>query len=172
MHCRQILYCLSHQGRSPVRGRAESKSRSESRAHVLSAMLHCSNQAADALQTPEPSIGQVKPGEGVSATTSGCPHSEVMLPTAPRDRPSEAAPLKRRTQALALEKSGFTYHLLGFPHGSAGKESACNAGDAGLIPGSGRSPGKGNSNPLLCSCLENPMNRGAWSMWSQESDTT
>ena len=139
-----------------MRGRAEYKSRSESRAHVLSAMLHCSNQAADALQTPEPSIGQVKPGEGVSATTSGCPHSEVMLPAAPRDRPSEAAPLKRRTQALALEKSVFTYHLLGVPQGSSGKESAYHAGDtedAGLIPGSGRS-GKGNSNPLQYSCLK------------------
>ena len=43
-----------------------------------------------------------------------------------------------------------------------GKESACNAGDLGLIPGSGRSPGEGNGYPLQCSCLENPMDRGAW----------
>ena len=42
------------------------------------------------------------------------------------------------------------------------KESACNLGDAGLIPGSGISSGEGNGNPLQCSCLENPMNRGAW----------
>ena len=42
------------------------------------------------------------------------------------------------------------------------KESACNAGDQGSIPGSGRSPGKGNGNPLQRSCLENPMDRGAW----------
>ena len=55
---------------------------------------------------------------------------------------------------------------MGFPHSSVGKESACNAGDPGLIPGSGRSPGEGNSNthsiPLQYSCLENPMDRGAW----------
>ena len=41
------------------------------------------------------------------------------------------------------------------------KESACNAGDLGLFPGSGRSPGEANGNPLQCSCLENPMDIGA-----------
>ena len=51
---------------------------------------------------------------------------------------------------------------LGFPGGSDGKESACNAGDTGLIPGSGRSPGGGNGNLLQHSCMENPMDRGAW----------
>ena len=58
--------------------------------------------------------------------------------------------------------------FLGFPCGSVGKESACNVGDLGLIPGSGRSP-KGNGNPLQYSCLENPMDRvhGV-----AESDTT
>ena len=50
----------------------------------------------------------------------------------------------------------------GFPCSSVGKESACNAGDLGLIPGSGRSPGKGNGNTLQYSCLENLMDRGAW----------
>ena len=44
----------------------------------------------------------------------------------------------------------------GFPGGSEGKESACNAGDAGLIPGLGRSPGGGHGSPLKYSCLENP----------------
>ena len=48
-----------------------------------------------------------------------------------------------------------------FPRGSESKESACNAGDLGLIPGLGRSPGEGNGNPLQYSCLENPMDRGA-----------
>ena len=43
-----------------------------------------------------------------------------------------------------------------------GKESACNAGDLGSIPESGRLPGEGNGNPLQYSCLENPMNGGAW----------
>ena len=52
--------------------------------------------------------------------------------------------------------------VMGFPHGSDGKASACNAGDQGLIPGLGRYPGEGNSNPLQYSCLENPMDRGDW----------
>ena len=51
---------------------------------------------------------------------------------------------------------------LGFPGGSGSKESVCNAGDLGSIPGSGRSPGEGNGNPLQYSCLENPMDREAW----------
>ena len=46
--------------------------------------------------------------------------------------------------------------------GSEVKASACNAGDLGLISGSGRSPGGGNGNPLQYSCLENPMDGGAW----------
>ena len=53
----------------------------------------------------------------------------------------------------------------GLPRWLSNKESACNAGAAGdkdLIPGSGRSPGEGHSNPLLYSCLENPTGRGAW----------
>ena len=49
-----------------------------------------------------------------------------------------------------------------FPGGSDGKASAYNAGDPGLIPGSGRSPGEGHGNPLQYSYLENPMDRGAW----------
>ena len=51
---------------------------------------------------------------------------------------------------------------LGFPWYSAGKESACNAGDPGSIPGSGRSAGEGKGSPLQYSCLGNPMDRGAW----------
>ena len=51
---------------------------------------------------------------------------------------------------------------MGFPCGSAGKESACNAGDMGSIPGLGRSPGEGNGNPLQYSCLENSVDRGDW----------
>ena len=49
-----------------------------------------------------------------------------------------------------------------FPDGFDGKESACNAGHPKLIPGSRRSPGKGNGNPLQCSCQENSMDREAW----------
>ena len=63
-----------------------------------------------------------------------------------------------------------------FPGGLDGKASAYNVGDPGSIPGLGRSPGEGNGNPLQYSCLENPMDRGAW--WAtnprgrKESDTT
>ena len=51
---------------------------------------------------------------------------------------------------------------MGFPSGSVVKNPPANAGDTGSIPGSGRSPGEGNGNPLQYSCLGNPMDRGAW----------
>ena len=68
----------------------------------------------------------------------------------------------------------------GFPGGSEVNASACNAGDLGSIPGLGRSPGEGNGNPLQYSCLENPMDRGAWwatvhrvaKSWTRLSDFT
>ena len=69
---------------------------------------------------------------------------------------------------LLEEKSGFTNYvcyLVGLPRWLSGKESTCTAGDtgdAGSFPGSGRSRVEGNGNPLQYSCLENPMNRGAW----------
>ena len=53
-------------------------------------------------------------------------------------------------------------YFYNFPGDSDGKASAYNAGDPGSIPGSGRSPGEGNGTPLQYSCLENPMDRGAW----------
>ena len=70
--------------------------------------------------------------------------------------------------------------MRGFPGGSDGKESACGAGDERSIPGSGRSSGEGNGNPLQYSCLENPMGGGAWQAtvhgvtksWTQLSDFT
>ena len=52
--------------------------------------------------------------------------------------------------------------VMGETAGSDGKESTCNAGDLGSVPGSGRSPREGNGNPLQYSCLENSMDRGAW----------
>ena len=54
------------------------------------------------------------------------------------------------------------YLILSFPGSSVGKESACNVGDLGLIPGLGRSLGEGNGNALQYSCLEDSMDRGAW----------
>ena len=69
---------------------------------------------------------------------------------------------------------------MGFPSGSDGKESTCNAGDPGLIPGSGRCSGEGNGNPLQYSCLENSMDGGVWratvhgvtKSWTRLSDFT
>ena len=68
--------------------------------------------------------------------------------------------------------------FLGFPGGSDGKDSACNAGDLSLIPGMGRPPGNGNGYPLQYSCLENSMDRrtqratvhGVAKSWTQISD--
>ena len=57
---------------------------------------------------------------------------------------------------------GAMLYNMGFPGGSDGKESSCNVGDLGLIPGWGKSPGEGHGNPLQYSCLDNPMERGAW----------
>ena len=86
---------------------------------------------------------------------------------------------KSRTEATSSYDSykGIIIRDLGFPGGSDGK-SACNMGDPGLIPGVGRSPGEGNGNPLQYSCLENPMDGGAWqaivhgvtNRWTRVSD--
>ena len=57
---------------------------------------------------------------------------------------------------------------LGFPGGSDGKEFACNMGDLSSIPGLGRSPGGGKGYPFHYSCLENPMDRGAWQVTVHE----
>ena len=56
----------------------------------------------------------------------------------------------------------YVMHVMGFPGGSEGKESACNAKGLGSIPGLGRFPGEGNSYPLQYSVLENSIDRGAW----------
>ena len=62
-----------------------------------------------------------------------------------------------------MTKDFLKKHIMSdFPGGADGKASVYNAGDLGLIPGLGRSPGKGNGNPLQGYCLENPMDRGAW----------
>ena len=64
--------------------------------------------------------------------------------------------------AESLHCSPEAITALGFPGGSDGKESACNAEDPGLIPGSGKYTGEENGNPLQYSCLENPTDGGAW----------
>ena len=63
---------------------------------------------------------------------------------------------------LAAAAAAAEGHQGGFPDGSVGKESACNAVELGLIPGSSRSSGGGHGNPLQYPCLESPMDRGAW----------
>ena len=68
-----------------------------------------------------------------------------------------------------MPKNAQTTTQLGFPGGLEGKASACNAGDPGSIPESGRSPGEGNGNPLQYSCLENPMDGGAVRLQSMGS---
>ena len=57
---------------------------------------------------------------------------------------------------------GDVVRIRGFPSSSDGNDSACNASHLGAIPGLERSPGEGNANPLQISCLENPVDRGAW----------
>ena len=69
---------------------------------------------------------------------------------------------------MSRKETGWQWRLLedkppkGLPRWLIGKVSACQAGDGGLIPGSGRSPGEGNGNPFQYSCLGNSMDRGAW----------
>ena len=69
----------------------------------------------------------------------------------------------RTLQKICLSKFGINTNDFGFSGDSDGKESACNVGALGSVPGSGRSPGEGNGNPLQYSCLEYPTeDRGAW----------
>ena len=69
---------------------------------------------------------------------------------------------RKRTSESMLNCTELMTNLMDFPGGSDGKASVYNAGDLGSIPGSGRFPGKRNGNPLQYSCLENPMDGGAW----------
>ena len=73
-------------------------------------------------------------------------------------RPSRQAATRQAGLCCVVPRDdGFRENQLGFPGGSAGKESACNVGELGLIPGLGRSPGEGKGYPLQFSGLENPM---------------
>ena len=69
---------------------------------------------------------------------------------------------KARASSVAILRLGCAVICLGIPGGSEGEESACSVEDLGLIPGSGRSPGEGNGNPLQYICLENPVDGEAW----------
>ena len=74
----------------------------------------------------------------------------------------KARSIKHRSGLMAWSFCASIFSPLGFPYSSVGKESTCRAGDLGSIPGSGRSPGEGNGNPLQYPCLENLMDAGAW----------
>ena len=79
------------------------------------------------------------------------------LPSEPRGSPGY-----NLFQSPSLVESVCLYSEVGFPWWLSGKEFTCQTGDAVLIPGSERSPGEGNGNPLQYSCLGNPMDTGAW----------
>ena len=75
---------------------------------------------------------------------------------------SEGSVPALRGSARSHQLFGYSYDLNSFPGGAEVKASACNVGDLGSIPGSGRSPGEGNGNSLQYSCPENPVDGGAW----------
>ena len=72
---------------------------------------------------------------------------------------ADSLPLSHQGSQDALR---ITQNALGLPRWLSGEEPACQAGDVGLVPGSGRLPEEGNGNLLQYSCLGNPMDRGAW----------
>ena len=86
-------------------------------------------------------------------------HLESLLPFSNRPKTTEKQMIKQKDKYYK-----YYYQTMpgGFPYSSVGKESACNAGDPGSIPGLGRSPGEGTGNPLQYSCLENTIDREAW----------
>ena len=87
---------------------------------------------------------------------NSCPIASLI---AHKDEPSQGGPVR---SILSPQHLGGYWQYTGLPWCSVSKESVCSAGDLDLIPGLGRSPGGGHGNPLSKSCLENPMNRGAW----------
>ena len=96
---------------------------------------------------PFPSPGDL-PNPGIEPVSLSSPAMQAAsLPLAPPGKPQH------------IHTTNIKW---GFPGGLHSKEFACNAGDPGSIPGSGRSPGEGNGNPLQHSCLENPMDGEAW----------
>ena len=91
-----------------------------------------------------------------------CISRQMFLPVSYLGSPLEAVTLTQNAfQRLSDNYSNINCNM-GFPGGSVGEESACDAGYLGSIPGWGRSPEEGSGNPLQCSCLKNPMHRGAW----------
>ena len=98
-------------------------------------------------------LGSEDPLEKGTAT-----HSSILAWRIPwRDEPGRLQSTGSQRVEHDQETFTFTFHFRGFPGGSGVKASACNAGDPGSVPRSGRSPGEGNGNPLQYFCLENPV---------------
>ena len=95
--------------------------------------------------------------ENIGKTLSDINHSRILY-----DPPSRLMEIKAKINKWDLIKLKSFCTMKDLPGGSDGKASAYKAGDLGLIPGSGRSPGEGNGKPLQYSCLENLMDGGAW----------
>ena len=101
-----------------------------------------------------PTIGKKK--------SSSCVHS---YPGPNFSRKTFSLSMVNVIQAVDLSHTDFSmlrWNTSDFPRWLSGKESSCNAGNAGSVPGSGRTPGGGNGNPLPYSCLDNPMGSGVW----------
>ena len=98
---------------------------------------------------------------GILAVTGKCLHWKSLCFSLGLIRKGKILSVRKEIWLCPL-KYGSLMPSGDFPGGSDGKASVYNVGDPGLIPGSGRSPGEGNGNPLQDYCLENPMDRGAW----------
>ena len=111
-----------------------------------------------------PSSAQSRPPRATESRLTEQPHHTILMPVPGPLRTGDPRSRSRLPSVGASSRS--ITSLSGVPQarsgGSDGKETACSAGDPGSIPGSGRSPGEGNGYPLQYSCLENPMDRGAW----------
>ena len=97
--------------------------------------------------------------QGITVSPGGKDLGSICCSFCPRDTHN---PSNLVSKAVFLVYHFETLQSYSFPGGSDGKVSACDAGDPGWIPGLGRSPGERNGNPLQYSCLENPMDGGAW----------
>jgi len=98
----------------------------------------------------------------ISLQSHGLQHARLPCPSPSPGACSNSCPLSQSCHAT-ISSSVIPFScFFNFPGGSDGKAFAYNAGDPGSIPGSGRFSGKGNGNPLQYSCLENPMDGGAW----------
>ena len=139
-------------------------------AHMGSVPEETSAQPLGSLQDhlPRVRLSQERVGRTVAhpvqvwalvSATAGCTSPLNLLST---NQPSGRRDPLWADRAVSQADLPLCQVLVDFPSGSDGEESACDAGDLGLIPGLGRTPGEGNGNPLRCSGLANPMDRGAW----------